>query len=84
MEISIRLAGMEDVPTLKQLIPESARELSKGFYTEQQAKSAIKYIFGVDMQLISDGTYYVAEAESEIVGCGGWSKRKTIFGGGQM
>ncbi len=84
MEISIRLARMEDVPSLKQLIPESARELSKGFYTEQQAESAIKYIFGVDTQLVLDETYYIAEAGGQIVGCGGWSKRKTMFGGDQM
>ena len=84
MKISIRAAVMEDIPTLKELIPLSARELSKGFYTPQQAESAIQYIFGVDTQLIMDKTYYVAEAEGEIVGCGGWSKRKTLFGGDQM
>ena len=75
---------MEDVPALKELIPESARELSKTYYTPQQIESAITYIFGVDTQLILDKTYYVAEAEGQIVGCGGWSKRKTMFGGDQM
>jgi len=84
MEISIRVAVMEDVPALKELIPLSARELSKGYYTPKQVESAIKYIFGVDTQLIVDKTYYVAEAEEQIVGCGGWSKRKTMFGGDQM
>jgi N-acetylglutamate synthase-like GNAT family acetyltransferase len=84
MEITIRVATADDVPALQQLIPESARELSKGFYTPQQAESAIKYIFGVDTQLIADRTYYVAEAENQVVGCGGWSKRKTMFGGDQM
>jgi len=84
MEISIRLAVMDDVPTLKKLIPESARALSQGYYTPQQIDSAIKYIFGVDTQLVEDKTYYVAEAEGQIVGCGGWSKRKTMFGGDQM
>jgi GNAT superfamily N-acetyltransferase len=84
MEISIRLAVMDDVPILKELIPVSARELSKGFYTPEQTESAIKYIFGVDTQLVDDKTYYVAEADGQIVGCGGWSKRKTMFGGDQM
>jgi len=84
MEISIRVAVMGDVPVLKELIPLSARELSKGYYTIQQAESAIKYIFGVDTQLIEDQTYYVAVADGEVVGCGGWSKRKTMFGGDQM
>ncbi len=84
IEINIRVAVTDDVPALKELIPQSARELSKSYYTPQQIESAIKYIFGVDTQLISDGTYYVAEAEGQIVGCGGWSKRKTMFGGDQM
>lgn len=84
MEILIRVALMNDVPALKELIPKSARELSKDYYTPKQIDSAIKYIFGVDTQLISDKTYYVAEAEGQIVGCGGWSKRKTMFGGDQM
>jgi len=84
VDISIRVAEMGDVPVLRELIPLSARELSKGYYTPQQAESAIKYIFGVDTQLIEDGTYYVAVADGEVVGCGGWSKRKTMFGGDQM
>lgn len=84
MDISIRLAQMEDAPALKMLIPLSARELSRGYYTEQQAESAIRYIFGVDTQLVLDRTYYVAEAGNVIAGCGGWSKRKTMFGGDQM
>lgn len=84
MEITIRVAVMDDVPTLQQLIPHSARELSKGYYTPQQIERAITYIFGVDTQLISDRTYYIAEAAGQMVGCGGWSKRKTMFGGDQM
>lgn len=63
MEIYIRAAEMDDVPALKELIPLSARELSKGFYTPQQTESAIQYIFGVDTQLIADKTYYIAEME---------------------
>ena len=84
MEISIRVATMEDIPALQELIPESARGLSQGYYTSQQIESAIKYIFGVDTQLIADKTYYIAEAEGQVVGCGGWSKRKTLYGGDQM
>jgi GNAT superfamily N-acetyltransferase len=90
MEITIRLAMMEDIPALKELIPLSARGLSRGYYTPEQVESAIRYIFGVDTQLISDETYFVAEAEGDavskhqIVGCGGWSKRKTLYGGDQM
>ncbi len=84
MEFTIRAATMEDIPVLQKLIPESARKLSDGYYTPQQIESAIKYIFGVDTQLILDRTYYVVEFGHQIVGCGGWSKRKTLYGGDQM
>lgn len=84
MDISLRVAVITDVPTLQALIPESARELSKHYYSVQQIESAIRHIFGVDTQLIADQTYYVAEAAGQIVGCGGWSKRNTMFGGDQM
>jgi len=84
MDISIRVAEVGDISILKELIPLSARELSRGYYTPEQTESAIKYIFGVDTQLITDKTYYIAEAGSDIVGCGGWSKRKTLYGGDQM
>jgi len=84
MDITIRLAEMDDLPALKELIPLSARELSKGYYTSEQTESMIKYIIGVDTQLIIDQTYYVAEADGQIVGCGGWSKRKTLYGGDQI
>lgn len=84
MEITVRVATIEDIPALKELIPLAARGLSQGYYTSEQIESAIKYIFGVDTQLIADGTYYVAETQDQIVGCGGWSKRKTLYGGDQM
>ena len=84
MEISIHVATTEDIPALQKLIPESARGLSQGYYTSEQIESAIKYIFGVDTQLIADKTYFIAEAGGQVVGCGGWSKRKTLYGGDQM
>jgi GNAT superfamily N-acetyltransferase len=84
MPIEIRLANHQDITTLEQLIPESVRALSANYYTPQQIESAIVHIFGVDSQLIADGTYYVAECDGQVVGCGGWSKRKTLFGGDQM
>jgi len=79
---TIRLARDEDVASLNELIPLAVRGLSAGFYTPQQITSAIAHVFGVDRQLISDGTYYVAEtSDGRLVGCGGWSHRKTMFGG---
>jgi GNAT superfamily N-acetyltransferase len=80
MVIELRLATMEDVPALKELIPASVRALSQDHYTPEQIETAVSEIFGVDTQLISDGTYFLAEAAGQIVGCGGWSKRQTLFG----
>jgi GNAT superfamily N-acetyltransferase len=84
MSLVVRLATEHDIPDLKLLIPESARALSTGYYTDRQIESAIVHIFGVDSQLIADGTYYAVVADDQIVGCGGWSKRKTLYGGDQM
>jgi GNAT superfamily N-acetyltransferase len=84
MAIDLRLATGADVPRLQELIPEAARALSEGYYSDRQIESAIRHIFGVDSQLIADGTYYAAEVEGQIVGCGGWSKRRTLYGGDQM
>jgi len=79
----IRLASFEDIPELQQLIALSVRGLSGGYYTTGQIESAIRYVFGIDSQLIIDGTYYIFEKEHAIVGCGGWSKRNTLYGGDQ-
>jgi GNAT superfamily N-acetyltransferase len=81
MEYRIRRATLEDRAALERLIAESARGLSRGDYSGEQIEAALASVFGVDTDLIHDGTYYVAEAEGEPVGCGGWSKRRTLFGG---
>jgi GNAT superfamily N-acetyltransferase len=93
--IHLRLAVPEDVPVLRELINASVRGLQTKDYTPAQIEGALKTVFGVDSQLIADGTYIVAEAEENtiahagianapsrkrIVGCGGWSKRKTLYG----
>lgn len=79
--IEYRLAALTDVPALAALIPLSARELQRDYYTPEQIEDAIGVVFGVDTQLIKDGTYFVATAAGRIVGCGGWSRRKTLYGG---
>ncbi len=80
MHIEYRVAEMADVPAIEALIPTSARGLKAGYYTAGQVEGALGTIFGVDTQLIKDGTYFVAVADKRIVGCGGWSKRVTEYG----
>jgi N-acetylglutamate synthase-like GNAT family acetyltransferase len=80
--IQIRTAETADIPALRELIDTSVRRLQAQDYTPAQIEAALRTVFGVDSRLIADGTYLVAEADdSLIVGCGGWSKRKTLYGG---
>jgi len=74
---------MADIPALQKLIDASVRALSLPYYNQEQIESALTNVFGVDSQLIQDETYFVAEVAGQIVGGGGWSKRKTLFGGDQ-
>lgn len=83
-DIKIRIATLEDLPALAELIPLAVRELSVGYYSPDQIEAANRYIFGPDTRLIEDGTYYIALAGDQLVGAGGWGKRKTLFGGDQM
>lgn len=80
MTFTLRNATLDDVPVLEQVIAESARGLSRGDYTSAQIEGALGAAFGVDSELIRDGTYFVAVAEGRIVACGGWSQRATRFG----
>ncbi len=101
VNIRIRKAVPADVPKLRKLIEASVRELQAEDYTAEQMEGALESVYGVDSQLIEDGTYLVAEAKIDdaspgaanigdgdspsadwvIAGCGGWSKRKTLYGG---
>ncbi|MET0533713.1 MAG: GNAT family N-acetyltransferase [Steroidobacter sp.] len=81
MNYQLRLATLADEPLLRDLISRSIRELGADDYTPAQIEAALQGAFGVDTALIRDGTYFAIVTESgEIVGCGGWSKRKTLFG----
>jgi GNAT superfamily N-acetyltransferase len=75
-----RPATREDRPALERVIAASARQLSRGDYTDEQIEAALGSAFGVDTQLIDDGTYFAAVVGDEIVACGGWSFRGTLFG----
>ena len=81
MQYQLRQATLGDRPELESLIARSARELSTGHYRPEQVEGALRGAFGVDTQLIRDGTYFVVEIHGRIVGCGGWSYRRTLFGG---
>lgn len=84
--MKLRVATMSDVQSLNALIAASARELSAGFYSPEQIEALIVHVFGVDTQLIDDGTYYVIDDENhprEPVAAGGWSHRRTLYGGDQ-
>lgn len=80
---TLRLATATDAARLTSLIDASVRGLQTSDYTSEQIDGALRTVYGVDSRLIEDGTYFVVESGSEIVGCGGWSKRKTLFGGDQ-
>lgn len=80
----LRGATMADVPALQALIATSVRGLSADFYSAAQIETAIIEVFGVDTQLLIDRTYYVIDGASGPVAAGGWSVRRTLYGGDQL
>jgi GNAT superfamily N-acetyltransferase len=80
LTFSSRLATRDDIPRLEPLVRAAIDELQQGFLDEAQIRSS-HAIMGIDTQLIDDGTYFVVESEGQIVGCGGWSRRATLYGG---
>ncbi len=82
-QFRLRLARHDDEPAIRRLIADSVRGLGSADYTAEQVESSLTYLFGVDRRLIDDGTYFVVETGNRIVGAGGWSARRTLFGGDQ-
>lgn len=80
---TLRAATLADLPALHALIESSVRELSRGFYTDEQTESGLRFVFGPDSALIGDGTYFVIDDEGTIAAAGGWSRRRTLYGGDQ-
>lgn len=80
MDYRLSVATLQHITVIEELIPKSVRALSVGFYTSQQIEGALEEAWGLDTQLISDGTYFVIHADQALVACGGWSFRKTLFG----
>lgn len=83
--VDLRLATTAEVPALNGMIEASARVLSAGYYTSAQIEAMVTHVFGVDTQLVVDGTYYVIDApDGTPAASGGWSSRLTLYGGDQM
>jgi len=79
-ELTHRIAGLEDAPALALVMDAAIAELQRGFLDPAQIASS-RMIMGLDRQLLLDGTYFVVETEGRIAGCGGWSRRATLYGG---
>src|SRR5689334_19966151 len=75
-----RLATIDDIEALQANIIASARKLNSEHYSKEQVESILKYVYGVDSQLIRDKTYFVVQDGDKNIGCGGWSRRKTLYG----
>ena len=80
MTLTIRPAGRADIPTLLPLVEAAIGELQKGYLDEARIRSS-RAIMGIDTQLVDDGTYFVVELDGRLAGCGGWSRRATLYGG---
>lgn len=79
-DLSIRLATEADLPALKPLMDQAIGDLLKPFLSQEQVEAS-RAIMGIDTQLIADRTYFVVEIDGEVAGCGGWSRRATLYGG---
>jgi GNAT superfamily N-acetyltransferase len=78
--LASRLATLDDLPALTALMARAIDSLQSDFLTPEQVVASRK-VMGLDTQLVRDGTYFVVEEGGEIVGCGGWSRRATLYGG---
>ena len=79
VEWVIRVATRADVPAMRRVMDAAIAELQRGFLDDAQIASS-RAIMGIDTQLVDDGTYYVVECDGALAGCGGWSRRATLYG----
>lgn len=78
--LELRIASLDDLPALRALMTRAIAELQTGFLSPEQVEAS-KAVMGLDTQLIIDGCYFLAEIDGELAGCGGWSRRATLYGG---
>ncbi|NVJ96956.1 MAG: GNAT family N-acetyltransferase [Alphaproteobacteria bacterium] len=74
-----RAATTDDIPLLKEIMHAAIAKLQTGFLTPKQVQASFE-LMGMDTQLVEDGTYYAIECDGQFVGCGGWSRRETLYG----
>jgi GNAT superfamily N-acetyltransferase len=84
MSVGIRQATMEDAAEISTLIYESVHGLSAADYSVGVIEAALKSAWGLDTQLLQDGTYYLLTLDGPVAACGGWSFRSTLFGSDAM
>jgi GNAT superfamily N-acetyltransferase len=77
---TLRVATLADVPAIRELMDRAIRELMRPFLSPAAVEASVE-LMGLDTQLIVDGTYFAVEEDGRIIGCGGWSRRATLFGG---
>ncbi len=75
-----RIATLDDLPELRAIMGLAIAQLQRGFLSDAQIEASAG-VMGLDTQLVEDETYFIIEAEGRAAGCGGWSKRRTLFGG---
>ena len=80
MKFNSRLANSEDIPAIKRLMEQSIKRLLSSYVNQEELEASFESM-GLDDQLILDQTYFLIDFEGILVGCGGWSNRKTLFGG---
>jgi GNAT superfamily N-acetyltransferase len=80
MSADLRPARLDEVAAIEALIAVSARSLLLPYYSPRQIDAALGSVFAVDTELLADGTYFVAAGDAALAGCGGWSRRRTLFG----
>ena len=82
MTFTVRKATAGDIPEIERVMRESIVGISNRSYDEKAVRSSLRYVAHLDRDLVGDGTYFVAEMDGSIVGCGGWSRRAKLYSGG--
>jgi GNAT superfamily N-acetyltransferase len=83
IEPQLRLARIDEADAIDALMKASTRDLFPSYYDAAQTAASVKYVASVDRALIEDGTYFVADAEGDLVACGGWSRRDKLYSGSE-